>query len=226
MNYGKKSTSAKQKTLNSKSRKMSKKLSVIFFKGFIICLLAIAVLGICAGIGVFKGIIDAAPDISNINVSPESYKSFIYDSEGNQTATLVASSSNRVYVKIEDIPLNLQHAFVAIEDERFYEHHGIDPKGIARAAVKGITNGFHFDEGASTITQQLLKNNVFTTWTEEKGFVDKIQRKIQEQYLALQLEKIMDKDQILENYLNTINLGQNTLGVQAASYRYFNKSVS
>ena len=226
MNYGKKSTYAKQKTLNSKSRKMSKKLSVIFFKGFIICLLAIAVLGICAGIGVFKGIIDAAPDISNINVSPESYKSFIYDSEGNQTATLVASSSNRVYVKIEDISLNLQHAFVAIEDERFYEHHGIDPKGIARAAVKGITNGFHFDEGASTITQQLLKNNVFTTWTEEKGFVDKIQRKIQEQYLALQLEKIMDKDQILENYLNTINLGQNTLGVQAASYRYFNKSVS
>ncbi len=229
MNYGKKSTSAKQKALNSKSRKMGKKLSVVFFKGFIVCLLALVVLGICAGIGVFKGIIDAAPDITNINVSPDSYKSFIYDSAGNQTATLVASSSNRVYVKIEDVPLDLQHAFVAVEDARFYTHNGIDPKGILRAAVKGIGNvlkGGGFDEGASTITQQLLKNNVFTGWVEEKGFVDKVQRKIQEQYLALQLEKQMDKQQILENYLNTINLGQNTLGVQAASYRYFGKPVS
>ena len=226
MNYGKKSTSAKQKALNSKSRKMGKKLSVVFFKGFIICLLAIVVLGTCAGVGVIKGIIDAAPDITNINVSPESYKSFIYDSEGNQISSLVASSANRVYVKIDDIPEDLQHAFVAIEDERFYQHHGIDPQGILRAAVRGIARGFKFKEGASTITQQLLKNNVFTTWVEEKGFVDKIQRKIQEQYLALQLEKVMDKKQILENYLNTINLGQNTLGVQAASYRYFGKPVS
>ena len=226
MNYGKKSTSAKQKALNSKSRKMGKKLSVVFFKGFIICLLAIVVLGTCAGVGVIKGIIDAAPDITNINVSPESYKSFIYDSEGNQISSLVASSANRVYVKIDDIPEDLQHAFVAIEDERFYQHHGIDPQGILRAAVRGIARGFKFKEGASTITQQLLKNNVFTTWVEEKGFVDKIQRKIQEQYLALQLEKVMDKQQILENYLNTINLGQNTLGVQAASYRYFGKPVS
>ena len=193
MNYGKKSTSAKQKALNSKSRKMGKKLSVVFFKGFIICLLAIVVLGTCAGVGVIKGIIDAAPDITNINVSPESYKSFIYDSEGNQISSLVASSANRVYVKIDDIPEDLQHAFVALEDERFYQHHGIDPQGILRAAVRGIARGFKFKEGASTITQQLLKNNVFTTWVEEKGFVDKIQRKIQEQYLALQLEKVMAK---------------------------------
>ena len=224
MNYGKKSTSAKQKALNSKSRKMGKKLSVVFFKGFIICLLAIVVLGTCAGVGVIKGIIDAAPDITNINVSPESYKSFIYDSEGNQISSLVASSANRVYVKIDDIPEDLQHAFVAIEDERFYQHHGIDPQGILRAAVRGIARGFKFKEGASTITQQLLKNNVFTTWVEEKGFVDKIQRKIQEQYLALQLEKVMDKQQILENYLNTINLSAGTYGVQAAAQRYFGKN--
>lgn len=229
MNYGKKSTSAKQKKLTSKSQKMGKKLSVVFFKGFVICMLTVMVLGICAGIGVFKGILDAAPDISNINVSPESFKSFVYDADGNQTATLVASSSNRIYVKIADVPEDLQNAFVAIEDSRFYEHHGIDPKGIMRAAfvgIKGVLSGGGFTEGASTITQQLLKNNVFTGWTEEKGFVDKIQRKIQEQYLALQLEKEMDKSQILENYLNTINLGQNTLGVQAASYRYFDKPVS
>ncbi|MBR0307008.1 MAG: transglycosylase domain-containing protein, partial [Lachnospiraceae bacterium] len=131
--------------------------------------------------------------------------------------------------KIDDVPLNMQEAFIAIEDSRFYDHHGIDPKGIMRAAfvgIKGVLSGGGFTEGASTITQQLLKNNVFTGWTAEKGFADKVQRKIQEMYLAVQLEKEMEKPQILENYLNTINLGQNTLGVQAASYRYFDKPVS
>ncbi|MDE7277418.1 MAG: transglycosylase domain-containing protein, partial [Lachnospiraceae bacterium] len=97
---------------------------------------------------------------------------------------------------------------------------------IIRAAAVGIRNKFHFSEGASTITQQLLKNNVFTDWTSEDSFADRMKRKIQEQYLALELEKVMDKDDILINYMNTINLGQNTLGVQAASLRYFNKSVS
>ena len=115
---------------------------------------------------------------------------------------------------------------VAIEDERFYDHNGIDLKGILRAGIIGITNGGHFSEGASTITQQLLKNNVFTNWTNETSMADKFKRKIQEQYLALQLEKKVSKEWILENYLNTINLGQNTLGVQAASRRYFNKNVS
>ena len=93
----------------------------------------------------------------------------------------------------------------------------------------GIVNklkGGDFTEGASTITQQLLKNNVFTNWTSEDSFAERLKRKIQEQYLALELEKVMDKDSILINYMNTINLGQNTLGVQAASMRYFNKSVS
>ena len=112
----------------------------------------------------------------------------------------------------------MQHAFVAIEDERFYDHNGIDLRGIIRAAVKGVTTG-HFSEGASTITQQLLKNTVFTEWTSESSFSDKLTRKIQEQYLALQLENVEDKDWILENYLNAINLGQNTLGVGVASER-------
>ena len=95
-----------------------------------------------------------------------------------------------------------------------------------RAAYTGIVNGFHFSQGASTITQQLLKNNYFTTWTSEHTKIDSLNRKIQEQYLAVQLEKYVSKEVILENYLNSINLGQNTLGVEAAAERYFNKSVS
>ena len=119
----------------------------------------------------------------------------------------------------------MAHAFVAIEDERFYQHNGIDIQGIFRAAWIGIKNR-HFSQGASTITQQLIKNNVLTSWTSEEHFSEKVRRKVQEQYLALEVEKTMDKDRILENYMNTINLGQNTLGVQAASKRYFNKDVS
>ncbi len=226
MNYGKKGVREKQKALNSKSVKWGKKFILLFLKVVLISIIAVGVIGISAGIGVFRGIIATAPDASNLDVSPTGFSTFVYDIEGNQTAKLVATNSNRIPVSMDMIPENLAHAFVAIEDERFYDHNGIDIKGIIRAGVKGITNGFHFSEGASTITQQLLKNNVFTDWVNEDSFLDRIKRKVQEQYLALELEKTMDKDTILCNYMNTINLGQNTLGVQAASLRYFNKSVT
>ena len=77
---------------------------------------------------------------------------------------------------------------MAIEDERFYEHNGIDVRGILRAFVKNITSG-DLSEGASTITQQLLKNNVFTNWTQESTWLERFTRKIQEQYLAVEVEK-------------------------------------
>ena len=225
MNYGRKSTAKKEKELLSKGTMIRKKFTVIFAKTLLVCLIAFTVVGGCAGYGVYKGIVDSAPDIHDIDATPTGYLSTVLDNQGNETATLVASGSNRVYVTIDEIPLDLQHAFVAIEDARFYEHNGIDITGIVRAGITGITSG-RFSQGASTITQQLLKNNVFTDWTSESSFADKMERKIQEQYLAIQLEKVEDKDWILENYLNTINLGQNTLGVQAASQRYFNKDVS
>lgn len=226
MNYGKKGAAEKYRSAVSGSAKISKKVFVIGFKGLMVALLAVVVLGACAGVGVFRGIIESAPDISNIDVSPTGYSSMIYDADGNETTKLVASGANRIYVSIDEIPQYLQQAFVAIEDERFYEHNGIDTKGILRAAFVGISSGGNFSEGASTITQQLLKNNVFQEWTQEQYFLEKLKRKIQEQYLAMELEKEMDKSLIIENYLNTINLGQNTLGVQAASKRYFNKDVS
>lgn len=225
MNYGKKGASDKQKALTSKTTRVGKKVSVSVFKAFIVCCLAVAVIGTCAGIGVIKGVIESAPEISTYDVTPKKYSTSVYNQEGNEITKLVATGSNRVSKSIDEIPKNLQNAFVAIEDERFWEHNGIDIKGIIRAGVKGATSG-NFSEGASTITQQLLKNNVFEGWTEEKSFPDKLKRKIQEQYLAIKLEKSMSKEAILENYLNAINLGQNTLGVQSASLRYFNKDVS
>lgn len=226
MNYSKRGVRKKQKALNAKGGKWGRKLGFTFVQVFLLFMISAAILGVSAGIGVFKGILATAPDIGNIDVTPSGFSTFVYDIEGNQTAKLVSTDSNRIPVSMDMVPEDLAHAFVAVEDARFYDHNGIDIKGILRAAAIGIQNKFHFSEGASTITQQLLKNNVFTDWTSEDSFADRMKRKIQEQYLALELEKIMEKDDILINYMNTINLGQNTLGVQAASLRYFNKSVS
>ncbi len=229
MNYGKKGVRKKQQALHSTSTKWGKKIGFTFIQLCLLAIIAAGIIGASAGIGVFKGVLASAPDMSNIDVTPTGFSTFVYDIENNQTAKLVSTNSNRIPVTIDMVPEDLQHAFVAVEDARFYSHNGIDIKGIIRAAWIGLQNvakGGHFTEGASTITQQLLKNNVFTDWTNEDSFADRLRRKIQEQYLALELEKVMDKDAILINYLNTINLGQNTLGVQAASMRYFNKSVS
>ena len=225
MNYGKQGVKNKRRALNSKSVKWGKKLGITIVELLLIAFIAVVIIGASAGIGVFKGIIATAPDISNINVTPSGYSTFVYDNKGNQIAKLVSTDSNRIPVTMAQVPQNLADAFVAIEDERFYEHNGIDVMGIIRAGVTGLRNG-RFSEGASTITQQLLKNNVFTEWTSENSMVDKFRRKFQEQYLALELEKVMSKEDILINYMNTINLGQNTLGVQAASLRYFGKDVS
>lgn len=226
MNYTKRGIRAKQKSLHTKSTKIGKKILVSLLNLSLLCIIAVGIIALSMGLGVFKGIIDTAPSIENVQVAPTGFSTFVYNLEGKQIQKLTAQNSNRVPVTQEMIPENLAHAFVAIEDERFYEHNGIDIKGIFRAAYVGITHGFHFSEGASTITQQLLKNNVFTDWTSEKGFADSMKRKIQEQYLAIELTKTMSKDEVLLNYMNTINLGQNTLGVEAASRRYFNKSVN
>ena len=225
MNFSKQGISQKRKEVNSFGTRLTKKISFYLFAVIVMVFIGIGAIGICGGLGVFKGIIDTSPDISNIDVSPTGFSTFIYDSEGHQTAKLVATDSNRIPVTFDQIPEDLAHAFVAIEDERFYSHNGIDIKGIIRAVAEGAKNKFKGMQGASTITQQLLKNNVFKNWLEEDSMTDKVTRKIQEQYLAIELEKVMDKDKILENYMNTINLGQNTLGVQAASLRYFNKNV-
>ncbi|MDY2613359.1 transglycosylase domain-containing protein [Bariatricus sp. SGI.161] len=226
MNYGKKKASQKQKKITSKSTMQGKRIGVRLFKAFLLCLVVVSVVGVI-GVGVFvKKIIDDTPQVSPEDVKPKGFTTFVYADDGTtEIERFVSSGSNRVYESIDEIPVDLQHAFVAIEDERFYEHNGIDLQGIARAAVIGITSG-DFSQGASTITQQLIKNNVFTNFMDEQTFYDKLQRKIQEQYLALQIEKQMDKDTIMESYLNTINLGQNCLGVQAAAKRYFNKDVS
>ena len=224
MNYGKKSTAKKRTALISRSSMMGKRARVSFIRVLFVSLIALCIAVTCLGVGSFRGVIDTAPDVDDIDIMPLGYATFLYDDAGNQIRKLAAPDSNRLPVTLDQIPVDLQHAVVAIEDERFYEHNGIDVKGILRAGMKALTTG-DFSEGASTITQQLLKNNVFTNWTSESTQLERFTRKIQEQYLALKIEKEMSKEEILEAYMNTINLGQGCLGVQTAAQRYFNKDA-
>lgn len=226
MNY---SQDASQRNKSQKRRRRHKKKTTI---GIILLriIIVIAIVGcfIVGGafLGAFSGIIENAPEISTIDATPESYTSILYDSNGNEMDTL-HGDENREYVKLSQIPKNLQNAAVAIEDERFYEHNGIDFKGMLRAIIVDIKTR-DFSQGASTITQQLMKNEVLTS---EK----KISRKLEEQYLAVNFEKeltkklgskLLAKQYILELYLNTISLNHGLNGVQAAAKFYFGKDVS
>lgn len=224
MKYSKEHTGRKQKALTSKSKRNKNKAKVISFKVLLIGILALIVIAFAIGLGTLKSIIDNTPEINLDDVQPKGFLTTVYDQSGTQLTTLSDYDSNRIYVTINKIPDHLKNAFIAIEDERFYQHNGIDYKGILRAFFLGVKNG-NFSEGASTITQQLLKNNVFAVFGED-SFMERAERKVQEQYLAVKIEKQLSKDKILEYYLNTINLGQSTLGVQAASHRYFNKDVN
>ncbi len=223
MDYGIKGVNRKIKTLKSSSKKFKTKLNVMVFRVAIVSLVSLTIIAIFAGIGLIKGLFDSSPSLDGIDVVPSNYSTYIYDSDGMLMQTIVGSDANREYVTIDEIPDVVEKAFISIEDERFYEHDGIDVRGIFRAAFVTLSNGL--SEGASTITQQLIKNQVFDGGMETTP-IAKIERKLQEQYLAIQLENQLEKDQILEYYLNTINLGANTLGVQTASKRYFGKDVS
>lgn len=230
MNFGREGVQAKTEQLESKQIMRGKWAGVLSAKILLLVIVAVLVLGISFGIGAYSGILATCPDISDVNIVPVGQASFIYDNEGNQIQKLNLSSGNRVSVSIEEIPLNMQHAIVAIEDARFYEHKGVDPIGMVRALVMAVSTGFSRTEGASTITQQLLKNNVFTDWTQETKF-ESIKRKIQEQYLAIELEQYLTaqgkdpKAVILGNYLNTVNFGAGSYGVETAAQTYFGKSA-
>lgn len=228
MNLGRVGIQKEKSSLESSSARLGSKTGVTALRVMLYILIALIAAIISIAVGSYRGIIDDTPNITDENIMPLGYASFIYDAEGNQIQKLSSVNGNRVSVSISDIPIDMQHAIVAIEDSRFYTHNGVDPHGIVRAVIVALQSGFTRSEGASTITQQLLKNNVFTDWMNESR-LDTIKRKIQEQYLAVQLEASLNasgqnaKEVILENYLNTVNFGAGAYGIQTASQTYFGK---
>ena len=224
MNYGKKEIDSKIDKINSSNKKVFNKIKLNVKIFAVIIVFTLILYAVFSGVGIVRGLTDSAPDINEENIMPDGYPSIIYDANGKKVQKLMGINANREYKKITDIPECVQNAFVAIEDARFYKHSGVDLQGILRAVFSALSDE-KMTQGASTITQQLLKNQVFGGGNE-KSFFGKVSRKIQEQSLAIKLESTIDKKKILEYYLNTINLGQNTMGVETASKRYFGKSVS
>lgn len=165
----------------------------------------------------FVNILTTAPEIDPYSInSGFEETSLIFDKDKNLLEK-VETAEYRTFVKLNKVPQFLKDAFISIEDERFYEHPGVDPKGILSSLYENFKAG-GVVRGASTITQQLIKN---TFLSNEQTLT----RKLKEIYLALNLETKLSKDQILESYLNMISLGQNSYGVQEASRTYFSKNV-
>ncbi len=207
----KKPNETKRSSKNNKDRKLS------IFRVLLVSILLIGIIGTGAVTGIVVGIIkDAAPiDPSNIyDLLEES--SFILDSNG-QVIEKIQSDSVRIIVDYDQIPQHLVDAFVSIEDERFWKHSGIDIRGIGRAIWTNLRTGSK--QGASTINQQLAVNLYLSRGDRSYS------RKIKDMYYGIQINQQLTKKQILEAYLNTINLGGVAHGVQAASQTYFSKDV-
>jgi len=217
VNNNAKKTSSTPRRKRPKKQKRAKKIFKGISFGLLFCFLAIFVIGS----GYAFAIIKTTPPLNVEAVLSLSQASSLYDSNGDFMDNL-HTDEERYVIDSSKIPSNLKNAFVSIEDERFYSHKGIDVQRILGAAFldakKIITRQKGF-QGASTLTQQLLKNTILTNDFS-------IERKIQEAYLAVNLEEKLTKDQILTAYLNTIPLGGHAYGVEAASLLYFSKSAS
>ena len=208
-----------KESIEKKKRRAKKKRKVVLRVTLLLILVAMIVVG-GAVAGMVIGIVRSAPDIDPTNVlTTLTESSVIVDEDGNIIEQIHDPNENREIVKLSDIPVYLQDAFIAIEDHRFKDHFGIDIQRIAGSLLHNVKVGDPTAQGASTITQQLVKNLYLTN---EKSY----ERKIKEIYLAIQVERKLSKEKILENYLNTIPLGQSSYGVQTAAYTYFSKEAS
>ncbi len=183
---------------------------------FMVLLIGIGGSGVAAGVA--KAWIDTVPALDLDELRTQSQTSFIYDKYGN-LITEYKGSENRIYATLDEMPQNLIDAVIATEDKRFYEHNGVDIKRMGGALLGNVVGGGDSLQGASTITTQLIK---LTLLSSEQTY----KRKIQEAYLAIELEKEMTKDEILEEYMNVVYLGGACYGMKIAALDYFGKDLS
>ncbi|WP_410013232.1 peptidoglycan glycosyltransferase/peptidoglycan DD-transpeptidase MrcA [Sodalis sp. C49] len=186
-----------------------------FVKYFLIFAVCCILLGAASIFGMYKYIEPQLPDVATLKDIRLQTPMQVYSADGELIAQF--GEKRRIPLKLQQIPPELVHAFVATEDSRFYEHHGVDPVGIMRAASIALMSG-HASQGASTITQQLARNFFLSP---ERTLI----RKIKEAFLAIRIEQLLTKDEIIELYLNKIYLGYRAYGVGAAAQVYFGKNV-
>ncbi len=192
-------------------------LSVVVSTLRLLCILVVilSLAGAGALVGIAKAYVETAPTLDLAKIDEQAQTSFIYDAQGN-LITDYKGTEDRIMVSIDEIPTQLQNAFVAVEDARFFTHNGVDVKRIVGAFISNMSSSSQ--QGGSTITQQLIKQTVLS---DEQSY----KRKLQEAYLAMQLETRYTKEQILESYLNTIFLGGSYYGVKVAANGYFGKEL-
>lgn len=208
---------ADEKELGKNSKKKKGKKGWKIFRVCLFIFIALCIVGAGIVFGVITGIIDKTESISDEDLTGGKETSFIYDKDGNEIGTLY-DSENRISIEYKDLPKSVVDSVVAIEDERFFKHKGIDVKRTAGAIFTYILNGGKSTFGGSTLTQQLVKNlskDDETSWT----------RKIREWYRAYNLEKKLKKEEILALYLNTIYFGDGAYGIEVASQNFFGKQV-
>lgn len=193
-------------------------LDVLFLslKLLLVGVLIVGMAGIGLVYGVLKAYIDTTPVFDIAQLTKSDRTSYLYDLNGNELMSITAIEY-RDWVELEDIPEMLRNAFISVEDVRFYKHSGVDFKRLFSAALEILGNSN--SSGGSTLTQQLIKNKVL-------GAERTYKRKVQEAFLALQCEKVMEKDDILEAYLNDIYLGGSNYGVKTAAKDYFGKELN
>ena len=193
-------------------------LGVVFtsLKLTVLAFIVVGFIGMGLLLGVVKAYVETTPSLDVAQLTISDYTSYLYDMNGNLISS-IADVEYRDWANIEDIPDMLKNAFIAVEDVRFYKHSGVDFKRLFSAALEILGNSN--SSGGSTITQQLIKNKVL-------GAQRNYKRKIQEAYLALELETIVDKDTILEAYLNDVDLGESNYGVKSGAKDYFGKELS
>ena len=201
-------------------------LLVSVVMGLLMAALAFPVVG-GAGLVAKSGADDFLALPADLEAGPPAQRSKILAADGSLLATLYLQ--NRVNVSLNQVPLQARQAIIAIEDSRFYAHHGLDYKGIVRAAVTNASAG-GVKQGASTLTQQYVKNALIESATDKKGQqaakADSLDRKLQEARYAIALERRLTKDQILERYLNIAYYGNGVYGLGTAANYYFAKPVN
>lgn len=192
--------------------KTKERISHLIVGSVLIGIVVIIILAVVWVIGAVK----TAPDIREIQFRGDSLTSRVYDAEGNEIDSF-SQRDTSIYTSLNEVPITMQQAVIAIEDKQFYEHNGVDLVKIGKALLSNFKTG-SLSNGGTTLTQQLVKTMIASE--------NKLKNKIQEQYLAIQLEKLYSKDMILEYYLNSVQLSRGNIGVEAAANYYFGTSVS
>ena len=213
---GKRASFLKKGASGGGSKSADTKLAIVLKSAVLI------IIGLIMAVGIYVGIVfTTAPKIDTDDIySMLSQRSVMYDSDGNEIENLYFSDGNRTIVKYDDIPEDMVNAVVSIEDKKFWSHNGFNFIRMVGAIKDSVFGGGQIS-GTSTVTQQLARNVYLSEIKSQRS----LSRKISEAYCTIVLEKNLTKEEIMEAYLNTIYLGFNSYGIQAASQAYFSKDV-